>query len=100
MDSVAPVPADVGVDRHAAPHAVVAEPQAPLVAMANAVEASPLEADNPQPGDARDQPAREPVGGRPRRAVRPPERLANSYTQALALKPRRKINYSHALANI
>ena len=90
MDSVAPVPADVGVDRQAAPHAVVAEPQAPLVAVANAVEAAPLKADNTQPGDARDQPAREPVEGHPRRAVHPPERLADSYTQALAWKPRKK----------
>ena len=87
---MAPAPADVGVDRQAAPHTVVAEPQAPPVAVANAVEAPPLEADNPRPGDARDQPTREPVGGRSRRALHPPERLADSYTQALAWKPRKK----------
>ena len=84
MVSVAPDPADVGVDRKPATHAVVAEPRAPPIAVGNAVEAPPLGAVNPQPVDKRNQPAREPVGGRPRRAVHPPERLADSYTQALA----------------
>ena len=37
MDSVAPAPAYVGINRQAAPHEVVAEPQAPFVAVANAV---------------------------------------------------------------
>ena len=90
IDSVAPDLADVGVDRQESPHALVAEPQAPPVAGANAVEAPPLGAVNPQPGDTRDQPAREPVEGRPRRAVHQPERLADSYTQAFAWKPRKK----------
>ena len=84
MDSVVPVPAD------AAPHVAVAEPQAHPVAVANAVEAPPLEAVNPQIGEIRDQPAREGVDGRPRRAVRPLVRLAKCYTQALAWKQRKK----------
>ena len=46
------------VDRQAAPHTVVAEFQAPPVALANAVEAPPLEADKPQPEEARDHPTR------------------------------------------
>ena len=51
VDSVVPVPADVVVNRPAAPHAAVAKPQAPPVDVANAVEAPPLAAVNPQPGE-------------------------------------------------
>ena len=46
--------------------------------MAIAIEEFLLKAVNFQAGDTRDQPERELVGGRPRQAVSPPERLVTA----------------------
>ena len=89
VDTEAPPAAANEINDPVAPAAAVVEPPRHHGDAANTVVAPPAAAVNTQPDEERIQPARQGVDGRPRRDVRPPERLVDRYTQALAQKPRK-----------